>query len=499
MSDSTSLAVPIRSTIPARLDRLRWSPFHTRMVVGLGAAWILDGLQITIASSVTGQLTKPQTLDMTSTEVGLIASIYLVGEMIGALVFGRMSDKLGRRRLLITTLLLYLLGTGAAAFVTGHHTGWLVFFYLTRFVAGAGIGGQYAAINSAIDEMMPSKYRGRVDIWINGTYWAGAILGSFASLIFLNAFAVNVGWRLAFLMGPVLALIVLVVGRTLPESPRWLMTHGRIEEAEAELAKIEANALAHGQTLDEVPDGAAIELVPEKQYGYLRFLGLVFHTYPRRAILGATLMITQSFLYNAIFFTYALVLINFYGVSATRVPIYGLAFSVGNLIGPLVLGPLFDTVGRRPMISGTYLLSGALLAVSAFLFDNGSLDAASQTVLWVVIFFFASAGASAAYLTVSETWPIEIRSEAIAVFFAIGCVAGALGPAFYGALIGDGSSRTGLFIGYLVGAGIMVIGGIVELIIGIDAAGKSLEDITAPLTAAPKEPLSAEPAVAAGT
>jgi MFS family permease len=471
---------PIRTTIPARLDRLGWSRFHTRMVAGLGAAWILDGLQITIASSVTGVLTQPSTLDMTSTEVGLIASIYLVGELVGALVFGRMSDQLGRRRLLLTTLLLYLLGTGLAAFVTGHHTGWLVFFYATRFVAGMGIGGQYAAINSAIDEMMPSKYRGRVDIWINGTYWAGAILGSLASYIFLNAFAENLGWRLAFLMGPVLALVVIVVARVLPESPRWLLTHGRVEETEAEMAKIEE---AQGQPLEPVGDDAALELVPEKQYGYLRFLRLVFHTYPKRAILGATLMITQSFLYNAIFFTYALVLTTFYGVSATTLPLYGLAFSVGNLLGPLVLGPLFDTVGRKAMISGTYLLSGILLAVSAVLFDNGSLDAESQTVLWIVIFFFASAGASAAYLTVSETWPIEIRSEAIAVFFAIGTIAGALGPAFYGALIGDGSSKTGLFIGYLVGAGIMVVGGVVELLIGINAEGKSLESVTKPLTA----------------
>jgi MFS family permease len=472
----------IRSTIPARLDRLRWSPFHTRMVAGLGAAWILDGLQITISSSVTGELTKPQTLGMSSTEIGLIASIYLIGEVVGALVFGKLSDRLGRKRLLVTTLLLYLCGTGLAAFVTGHHTGWLVFFYLTRFVAGMGIGGQYAAINSAIDEMMPSKYRGRVDIWINGTYWAGAIIGSFASLIFLNAFAVNVGWRLAFLMGPVLALVVIIVGRTLPESPRWLMTHGRIEEAERNLDKIEEAARKAGQTLEPVPDSAAIELVPEKQYGYLTFLGLVFHKYPKRAVLGASLMITQSFLYNAIFFTYALVLVKFYGVSATKVPLYGLAFSIGNLIGPLVLGPLFDTVGRKKMISGTYLLSGGLLAVSGWLFQHHDLTANSQTFVWVVIFFFASAGASAAYLTVSETWPIEIRAEAIAVFFAIAQIFGAFGPVFYGWLIGDGTSRTPLFIGYLIGAGIMMLGGVIEIIFGINAEGKSLEDVTKPLT-----------------
>src|SRR6478736_3849364 len=424
MSAVATAGKTIRSTVPARLDRLGWSPFHTRMVAGLGAAWILDGLQITISSSVTGELQKPSTLGMTSSQIGLIASIYLVGEVVGALVFGKMSDRLGRKRLLITTLLLYLVGTGLAAFVTGHHTGWLIFFYATRFVAGMGIGGQYAAINSAIDEMMPSKYRGRVDIWINGTYWAGAIIGSFVSLIFLNAFAINVGWRLAFLMGPVLALIVIVVGRTLPESPRWLMTHGRVEEADRELAKIEDAVRKSGGELTPVDDSQAISLVPEEQYGYLVFLRLVFHEYPKRAILGASLMITQSFLYNAIFFTYALVLVNFYGVSAKSVPIYGLAFSVGNLLGPLILAPLFDTVGRKPMIGGTYLLSGALLMVSAWLFGEELLDATTQTIVWVVIFFFASAGASAAYLTVSETWPIEIRAEAIAVFFAIAPVFG---------------------------------------------------------------------------
>jgi len=480
-------SVPLRSTIPARLDRLSWSPFHTRMVAGLGAAWILDGLQITIASSVTGVLSSPKTLGMTSSEIGLIASVYLVGEVVGALYFGRMSDRIGRKRLLIMTLLLYLLGTGAAAFVTGHHHGWLLFFYATRFVAGMGIGGQYAAINSAIDEMMPSKYRGRVDIWINGTYWAGAIIGSFVSLIFLNAFAINVGWRLAFLMGPVLALIVIVVGRTLPESPRWLMTHGRVEEAEAELAKIEDAVRKSGGELTPVDDSQAISLVPEEQYGYLVFLRLVFHEYPKRAILGASLMITQSFLYNAIFFTYALVLVNFYGVSATKVPIYGLAFSVGNLLGPLLLGRLFDTVGRKPMIGGTYLLSGGLLLLSAWLFGADVLNATTQTVMWVVIFFFASAGASAAYLTVSETWPIEIRAEAIAVFFAIAQIFGALGAAFYGVLIGDGQSRTGMVWGYIIGGLIMMIGGVVELMIGIKAEGQSLETVTKPLTSVSAE------------
>jgi MFS family permease len=473
---------PIHSLIPARLDRLNWSPFHTRLVFGLGGAWILDGLQITVASSVTGELTQPSTLGMSSTQVGLIATVYLVGEMIGALVFGKMSDRLGRKRLFVYTLLLYLVGTGLAAFVTGHHTGWLVFFYLTRLLAGMGIGGQYSAINSAIDEVMPSKYRGRVDIWINGSYWAGAILGSFVSYIFLNHFAPNVGWRLAFLLGPVLALVVIIVGRVLPESPRWLVTHGRQEEAEKVMAKIEEAVRKSGQELAPIDESKSIEIVPETRYGYLTFLRLVFHQYPRRAILGATLMITQSFLYNAIYFTYALVLINFYHVPSSKVPVYGLAFAVGNLFGPLILAPLFDSWGRKQMIAGTYMLSAVLLAWSAVMFDAGVLNATTQTVMWVIIFFFASAGASAAYLTVSETWPIEIRAEAIAVFFAIGSVAGALGPLFYGALIGNGSSRTGLFVGYLVGAAIMLIGGVVEMFLGVNAAGKSLEQVTKPLT-----------------
>ena len=474
---------PIRSTIPARLDRLRWTPFHTRLVIGLGSAWVLDGLSVTIASSVTSKLTQPNTLNLTTTQAASIGTVYLVGEVIGALVFGRLSDQLGRRKLFTWTLAVYLVGTGLTAF-TAKGSGWIIYLYATRIIAGLGIGGEYSAINSAIDEMMPARYRGRTDVWINGTYWLGAILGTLGSFLLLNSMRPNEGWRVAFLLGPALAVVILFVRRNLPESPRWLITHGHAQEAEEQMRKIEEMAVRDGQRLDPVPENAAITIVPERRYGYLTLLRVAFRRYPQRAILGATLMITQSFLYNAIFFTYALVLTKFYHVTNNAVPVYGLAFAVGNLAGPLLLGHLFDTLGRKKMIAGTYLLSGSMLAASAWLFDAGVLHAAAQTFIWIVVFFFASAGASAGYLTVSEIFPIEIRAEALAVFFALAQVVGAVGPAFYGALIGNGLNRTGLTIGYLVGGGIMILGGLVEVFLGIDAEGKPLEEIAAPLTEA---------------
>ncbi len=472
---------PIRSTIPARLDRLRWSPFHTRLVLGLGTAWVLDGLSVTIASSVSSKLTQANILNLTTTQAASIGTVYLVGEVIGALVFGWMSDQLGRRKLFVWTLAIYLFGTGLTAF-TPKGTNWIFYLYATRIIAGMGIGGEYSAINSAIDEMMPARYRGRTDIWINGTYWLGAILGTFASFLLLNSLTPKYGWRVAFLVGPALAIVIIFVRRNLPESPRWLITHGRAKEAEEAIRRIEEAALRDGQHLDPVPEDSAITILPEKRYGYLTLLQVAFRRYPKRAILGATLMITQSFLYNAIFFTYALVLTKFYHVSNNAVPLYGLAFAVGNLAGPLVLGHLFDSLGRKKMISGTYLISGTMLAFSAWLFDAGVLHAAAQTFIWIVVFFFASAGASAGYLTVSEIFPIEIRAEALAVFFAVAQIFGAIGPAFYGVLIGNGTNRTALTIGYLVGGGIMIIGGLVELAFGINAEGKPLEQVAASLS-----------------
>jgi MFS family permease len=483
MKADTGVTV-VRSLIPARLDRLPWTRFHTRLIMALGTAWILDGLEITLAGAVAGVLTNADTLHLSSAAVGAVATVYLAGEVVGALVFGRLSDKLGRRKLFTVTLAVYLIGTGLTAATAGAGPGWVAFLYATRFIAGTGIGGEYAAINSAIDEMIPARYRGRVDIGVNGTYWAGSIIGTLVSLLFLNVIGPVLGWRLAFLVGPALAVVIIYVRRALPESPRWLLTHGRADEAEQTLARIEAQVQHDlGKPLPPADDSQAIEVRPVRQTGYLTLLRLLFTSYRRRAVLGASLMITQSFLYNAIFFTYTLVLTKFYGVSATFAPVYLIAFAVGNLAGPLSIGRLFDTIGRKPMISGTYITSGAMLAVTAWLFDQGVLTALTQTIAWCVIFFFASAGASAGYLTVSEIFPLEVRAEAIAVFFAIAQCFGAIGPILYGALIGAGTDPFKLFIGYLIGGGVMILGGLVELFLGVPAQQQPLEAVARPLSA----------------
>jgi MFS family permease len=473
----------VRSLIPARIDRLPWSPFHTRMVVALGVAWILDGLEITVASAVAGVLSQPDTLNLSSTEVGLIATVYLAGEVVGALFFGRLSDKLGRRNLFMFTLGVYLFGSGLTALTLGSGPGWIAFLYATRFIAGMGIGGEYAAINSAIDELIPARYRGRVDIAVNGTYWAGALLGTLGTYIFLNVMEPSLGWRIGFLLGPVLGLVILLVRHNLPESPRWQVMTGREQAAEKSISYIEHEVERSGKALPSVDEGKAIDLRPTDQIGYVALTRVLFREYPSRAVLGASLMISQSFLYNAIFFTYTLVLFKFYGVSTTSAPLFLIAFAAGNLIGPLTLGHLFDTIGRKTMIAGTYITSGVLLGVSAFLFNAGLLSATTQMIAWCVIFFFASAGASAAYLTVSEIFPLEVRAKAIAVFFAIAQGFGALGPVIYGALIGDGTEPFKLFLGYLLAALMMIAGGLVAMVFGVAAERRSLEDVAAPLSA----------------
>ncbi|MHB1535056.1 MAG: MFS transporter [Acidimicrobiales bacterium] len=472
----------IRSLVPARIDRLGWSRFHTRMVIALGVAWILDGLEITVASNVTSIISKPAALNLSSASVAFsVGTVYLLGEVAGAILFGHLSDKWGRRNLFMITLGVYLIGGGLSAATFGHSEIWVLWLDATRFIAGMGIGGEYAAINSAIDELIPARYRGRVDIAVNGTYWGGAFLGTIITLAVINNVSAAYSWRLAFLFGPVLGFVILFVRKNLPESPRWLLMHGRSEEAEAATAEIERDTERTGGTLGPVDESKAIEVRPATNIGFITLARLLFATYPRRAVLSASLMITQSFLYNAIFFTYSLVLTKIYGVGSGSTPYYFMFFAIGNLIGPLFLGHLFDTVGRKKMIAGTYFISGALLAISAVLFEAGALNAVTQTVCWCVIFFFASAGASAAYLTVSEIFPVEVRAKAIAIFFAIAQSFGAFGPWFYGQLIGNGHDHFKLFIGYLIGAGVMVVGAVVESFLGVAAEQQSLEDIAAPL------------------
>jgi MFS family permease len=476
-TDSSS----IRSLIPARIDRLPWSRFHNRLVMALGIAWILDGLEITIASNVGPDLTLKSTLGLGTGQVGDIAWFYLIGEVIGALFFGRLSDKLGRRNLFMITLGVYLIGSGlTAATPAGGH--WIIFLYATRVLAGTGIGGEYAAINSAIDEMIPAKYRGRIDLAVNGTYWAGALLGTVVTLWVLNHVAPEWGWRIAYLVGPLLALCIIYVRRNLPESPRWQIMHGHQAEAEASIKEIEDHVAATKGELPPVDESKELEIRPATQIGYLALLRALFRQYPGRSVLVFALMSTQSFLYNAIFFTYGLVLEFFFHVKATDTAYYFFAFAAGNLLGPLTIGRLFDTIGRKKMISGTYILSGILLAISAVLFKNGSLNATTQTLCWAVVFFFASAGASAGYLTASEVFPLEVRAKAIAVFFAIAQCFGAFGSAWYAHLIGTGSDRNTLFVGYMVGAVAMVIGGIVAIFFGVNAEGQSLEDVAKPLS-----------------
>jgi MFS family permease len=483
----------IRSLIPARLDRLSWSRFHTRLVAALGVAWVLDGLEITIASNAEGLISKHQALNLSSSQVAFaVGTVYLLGEVAGALFFGRMSDKFGRRNLFMITLGVYLFGGLLSALTFGHSSGWAYWLWASRFIAGMGIGGEYAAINSAIDELIPARYRGRIDIGVNGSYWGGALIATVLTILVVKHLPVSYSWRVAFLFGPALGFVVLFIRKNLPESPRWLLMHGREEEAERAVKEIEEHTLDTGGTLGEVDESKAIEITPASNIGFVALARTLFVHYPRRAVLGATLMITQSFLYNAIFFTYALVLTKIYNVPATDTAYYFIFFALGNLIGPLTIGHLFDSIGRRKMISFTYIVSGILLAVSAVLFNAGALDAVTQTACWCVIFFFASAGASSAYLTVSEIFPVEVRAKAIAVFFAIAQSFGALGPWLYGELIGSGQDHFKLFIGYLIGAGIMAIGGIVEVFLGVDAEQRSLEDLAQPLSASgPSAHLSA--------
>jgi MFS family permease len=471
----------IQTRIPARLDRLPWSRFHWRVIVGLGAVWILDGLEVTIVGSISGRVgEKAAGVGISPGNVsGLAASLYVTGACIGALVFGQLTDRYGRKKMFMITLGVYLAATILTAFSFSP-----LWFYVCRFFTGFGIGGEYSAINSAIDELIPSKTRGRVDIGINGSYWAGAAGGALLAVVALNTsiFAVNFGWRLCFGLGAALGLGVLLVRRNVPESPRWLFIHGREEEAEAVTSDIERQVReSTGQELSE-PEGE-MTIRQRRVIPLSMTVRTLLSLYPRRTVLGLALFVGQAFLYNSILFGLGDLLGTYFKVPSGNVPYYLAVFAVGNLFGPLVLGRLFDTVGRKPMIAGTYLLSGFLLIITALLFRGHNLTAATLTLGLTITFFFASAGVSAAYLTVSEIFPLETRALCISVFYAVGTALGGItGPLLFSALITTGDI-TKAALAFFIGAVMMIIGGIVELIYGINAEGRGLEDIAAPLTA----------------
>jgi MFS family permease len=481
MTNAVETGEVVSTYIPARLDRLPWSSWHWLLVVALGITWVLDGLEVTIVGALSGVLTERQTLGLSSTQIGLAGSIYIVGAMAGALCFGYLTDRFGRRRLFMITLGLYVCATVATAFAW---TFWS--FALFRFLTGAGIGGEYSAINSAIDELIPSRVRGWADIAINGSWWLGTVVGASLSLVLLDPHLLPhaLGWRLAFGAGAVLGLVILLVRRYIPETPRWLMTHGRVEEAERVVAEIEANVrAATGMAELPAPAGPPIRLRPTHKLGFGLIARVMFRQYRSRSVLGLSLMAGQAFLYNAIFFTYALVLTTFYHVPAGTVGSYLIPFAIGNVLGPWLLGRLFDTVGRRTMIAFTYGISGVLIVATGYLFEHGLLTAVTQTAAWSVVFFFASAGASAAYLTVSEVFPLELRAMAIAFFYAIGTAVGGIsGPVLFGALIQTGSAHS-LFYGYLVGGGAMAAAAVVELFLGVQCERQPLEAVALPLSA----------------
>src|SRR6201995_936289 len=469
----TSLSASIQTDIPFRLDRLPWSRFHWLVVLGLGVTWVLDGLEVTIVGSLGPALQSQDTLGLSSTGLGAIATFYVVGAVAGALLFGWITDRFGRRLVFYVTLLIYLAGVLLSAIAWDF---WSFAFF--RLLTGLGIGGEYAAVNSAIDELIPAKYRGRVDLIVNGSFWLGAAAGAVAVPLLLDQrlFAPDIGWGPRFCIGAVLGLGILLLRRFVPESPRWLVTHGRNEQAEKTVSEIEKDvAKATGQ--HPPPPKESMEVHPKKVFGLGLILSSMVGQYRKRSILALTLMVAQSFLYNSVFFTFGLVLSHFYNVPSERIGLYLLPLAIGNFCGPLFLGSLFDTIGRKAMIAGTFSISGLLLLMTAYLFATGFLTPVTQTVAWFLIFFFASAAASSAYLTASEIFPLETRALAIACFYALGTLlGGSLSPLLFGSLIEAGSSWS-VSAGYSLAALLLLVAAVVEWWLGIDAEGKSLESI----------------------
>jgi MFS family permease len=465
--------------VPARLDRLPFGRFHVLVIVALGITWVLDGLEVTLAGSIAGALTASPRMHFSANDVGTAASFYLVGAVIGALLFGWLTDRLGRKKLFFITLGVYGLATAATAFSFD-----LASYCLFRFFTGMGIGGEYSAINSTIQELIPARLRGHTDLAINGSFWLGGAAGALAAIFLLNPANIDpeIGWRAAFFIGAVLALCILFLRAFIPESPRWLAIHGRAPEAEAIVDGIEKRFRDAGFQLSDAARLEPLRLVARTHTPIPEVLHTLFVVHRRRAAVGLVLMAAQAFFYNAIFFTYALVLTDFYAVPVQYIGWYILPFALGNWLGPVLLGPLFDRLGRKPMIASTYIISGVLLALTGFLFARGVLDAVQQTAAWTLIFFFASAAAGSAYLTVSETFPLEVRALAIAIFYAFGtAIGGVAAPSFFGALIATGS-RLNLLIGYLIGAGLMIGAGVVAAFWSVAAERKSLESVATPLS-----------------
>lgn len=471
------MAETFTTNVPARLDRLPWSRFHWLVVVALGITWILDGLEVTLVGSLSPAISSG--LGLTTTQIGLSGSAYILGAVLGALFFGRLTDTFGRRKLFTITVAVYLVATIATGFSWDFWS-----FMLFRFLTGAGIGGEYGAVNSAIQELIPARRRGYTDLAINGSFWVGAALGAMGSLLVLDPNLIDQawGWRLAFIIGGLLALTIIYVRRYIPESPRWLMTHGHPEEALAVVEAIERRVEQEtGRSLPPAHELPTLRLQPMRT-SWLDIARSLMVRHPKRTVLGLVLMATQAFCYNAIFFTYALILTKFYSVPAASIGWFILPFAAGNFLGPLLLGHFFDSVGRKPMIALTYGLAGLLLCVTGWMFAEGMLTAVSQTAAWTVIFFFASAGASAAYLTVGESFPLETRAVTISLFYAIGTLLGGVaGPALFGALI-DTGARGQIMWGYMLGGGLMLLAAVVELFLGVAAERKPLEEVAPPLS-----------------
>lgn len=472
------------TTIPARLDRLPWCRFHWTVVFVLGITWVLDGVEVTLGGAISAVLQDPNSLGFSSSDIGLLGSFYVAGAVIGALVFGYLTDRWGRKRLFYITLVVYLSGVVLSGFA------WNIWsFCFFRFLTGAGIGGEYAAINSAIDELIPARVRGQVDLMINGSYWLGAILASLSTLILLDPaiFPVNLGWRIGFLVGGALSLIVLFLRKSIPESPRWLLVRGRLHEAEEIVSSIESQIESQTTTpLDRPLQTLAVNV--RSPLSVAEVLSILSKNYRRQSLVSLALIISQAFMYNAIFFTYGLVLTTFYHVPPARIGIYLLPFALGNWLGPFFLGSLFDSIGRRRMIAFTYAASGILLAFTGGLMAMDLLTATSQTLLWCAIFFFGSAAASSAYLTVSEIFPLETRGLSIALFFSVGTgIGGVFAPWIFSQLI-TAETRQPIFYGYLAVALLMICSAISQWYFGVDAEGKSLEEIAHPISSRPSSP-----------